>query len=158
MEQLNTLRLCSVWLKFLDHAGKYTARYYLARDLELPLSEQSPKTRREVAKYYGTEANLLGVIDRDLGIFPEELREIIAAQVACGLQAFPDRDEYLNRIVMGFTIFERHGKERRTYYRRQINKILKKSHDSQAEVLSLNQLEAGFHESRQRAARRKKAA
>lgn len=124
-EQLNIMRLCSAWLHFLDHAGKYAARYYMSRDLELPPSEQDPATHTAMVKHYGTEKNLLGTIQRDLGTFPEELKAINAAQIACELPGFSERDEYLAQIVMGFTMLDRHGKERRAYYRRIVNKDLK---------------------------------
>lgn len=123
--QLNVVRLCSVWLHFLDHAGKYAARYYMSRDLELPPSEQDPATHTAMVKHYGTEKNLLGTIQRDLDTFPEELKAINAAQIACELPGFSERDEYLAQIVMGFTMLDRHGKERRAYYRRIVNKDLK---------------------------------
>ena len=158
--QLNTMRLCSTWLKYLDHAGKYTSRYYLSRDLELPPSEQNPGTRPALTRHYKTEKNLLGVIQRDLDTFPSELRAINAAQVACGLPPFSERDDYLATITMGFAIHERHGKERRAYYRRTIQKMLKTLNGGgQVIALSLNQLEAKFQESQQRAeARRAKKA
>lgn len=123
--QLNVIRLGGVWLKFLDHAGRYAARYYMSRDLELPPNEQNPGTHLAMVRNYGTEANLLGAIERDLATFPGELRDINAAQAACGLPPFSDRDGYLDQIAMGFTMLDRHGKERREYYRRRINKLFK---------------------------------
>jgi len=158
--QLNILRLCSSWLNFLDHAGKYATRYYLALNLELPLGEQNPKKRTAMVRIYQTEARLLATIQRDLETFPEELCAIRDAQMGCSLPNFSDRADYLARITMGFTMLDRHGKERRAYYRRRINKMLQAAKAGQAVALSLNQLEAGFTESQRKAAirRAKKAA
>lgn len=149
MNDLQTLQLCSVWLKYLNHVGRYAARYYLSRDLELPPSEQDPQSRKVMLKHYKTEQNLLGAIQRDLDAFPEELRAINAAQVACGLPPFSERKEYLAQITMGFAMLDRHGKERRAYYRRRINATLKKLNGGGAVIgESLNQLEARFQKSR----------
>lgn len=154
--QLNVIRLGGVWLKFLDHAGRYAARYYMSRDLELPPNEQNPGTHLAMVRNYGTEANLLGAIERDLATFPGELRDINAAQAACGLPPFSDRDGYLDQIAMGFTMLDRHGKERREYYRRRINKLFKTLNGGgQVIAPSLNQLEADFQESQRKSAARK---
>lgn len=125
--QLNAIRLCRTWLDFLDHAGKYAARYYLARDLELPPGLQSPNTRIILARNYQTEKKLLEAIQRDLDTFPAELQDINAAQTACDLLPFSERADYLAQIVMGFAMLDHHGKERRGYYRRKVNQALKAS-------------------------------
>lgn len=151
--QLNAIRLCRTWLDFLDHAGRYAARYYLARDLELPPGLQSPNTRIILARNYQTEKKLLEAIQRDLDTFPAELQDINAAQTACDLLPFSERADYLAQIVMGFAMLDRHGKERRGYYRRKVNQALKASGKREVDVepLSLNQLEKSFQESQRRA-------
>lgn len=154
--QLQTIRLYGVWLDFLNHAGKYAARYYMARDLELPPGEQNPNTRVAMIKSYKTEEKLNGTIQRDLDSFPNELRAINSAQVACGLNAFPDNTDYFAQITMGFTMLDRNGKKRREYYRRKVNRALKSLRvGEQVAPQSLNQLEAEFQQSQQRSAARK---
>ena len=150
-EKLETLRLCELWLDLLTHAGEYAQRYYLARALECSFGAQYARACAVLKKSYRTKA----------GLVPAELLEILGAQVACGLPAFPDRIDYLNQIMMGLTIVDRHGKERRSYYRRQIQKILNTSSKGEPAIaLSLNQLENGFKINQQKLVERraKKAA
>ena len=155
-EKLETLRLCELWLDLLTHAGKYAQRYYLARALECPFGARHTGACTALGKSYQTKAGLDAAIQRDLDSFQDELLEILGAQVACGLPAFPDRADYLNQIMMGLTIIERHGKERRNYYRRQIQKILDApSKGKPAIALSLNQLENGFVENQHKLAERR---
>lgn len=160
-EKLETLRLCELWLDLLTHAGEYARRYYLARALECSFGAQYTRACAVLKKSYRTKAGLDAAIQRDLDSFPVELLEILGAQVACGLPAFPDRIDYLNQIMMGLTIVDRHGKERRSYYRRQIQKILNASSKGEPAIaLSLNQLENGFKINQQKLVERraKKAA
>lgn len=156
--QMETIRLCKLWLDLLDHAGKYSERYCLSCALESSFGERHYQACERLAKSYKTQSNLSRVIQRDLDSFPVELQEICAAQVACELPAFSERKDYLDQIMMGLTMINRHGKERRAFYRRQINKLLKSAADGQATALSLNQLETRFKESQLKAARKAGAA
>lgn len=158
--QLETIRLCKLWLDLLDHAGAYAERYGLSCALECSFGERYHRACATLTKSYKTQKNLSEVIQCDLDSFPSELRDICAAQVACNLPAFSERKGYLEQIMMGLTMVNRHGKERRSYYRRQIEKILDSATIGQATALSLNQLEAGFKESQKKSAARraKKAA
>lgn len=153
--------LCLVWLDFLNHAGKYAQRYYLARDLELPPWQQDPKSNQVMLKTYKDQRGLDGTIQRDLDTFPGELLAIRDAQVACGLPPFSDREGYLGIIADGFANLEKHGKRRREYYRTQIKAMLRKIDEGKdVKALSLNQLEAKFQEylPKSEARRAKKAA
>ena len=69
---LADIQLYTVWLTFLNHAGKYAKRYYMARDLELPPQEQNPRSHKTMLATYGTEEALHGAIQHDLDAFPSE--------------------------------------------------------------------------------------
>lgn len=144
--QLETMRLCKLWLDLLNHAGEYAKRYYMARALERPFGESYYGALNTLDKSYKTKGNLDKEIQRDLDSFPAELLAIRDAQIACELPAFSDRRGYLDQIMMGLTMIDRHGKERRAYYRRQFDKLLKSMTKGQATALSLNQLEEKFQE------------
>lgn len=153
--QLQTIRLYSVWLKFLNHAGKYAARYYMARDLELPPEEQDPSSKVAMLRYYGTKKKLDGAIQSDLDKLPLELLEVREAQIACGLKAFSDRHDYLMRIITGLTMIDYHGDKRRQSYTGKIRYLQKKLNAGKAvEPLSLNELEEHYQNCRRKAEKR----
>ncbi len=158
MEQtlkLETLRLCKLWLDLLDRAGEYSQLYYLDRALERGFGKQYYVACNMLAKTHKTAAELHQDILDYLKTLSAGLLEILDAQQACGLPAFSDREEYLSRVTMGLTMIDRHGKERRTSYRQQINKVLKKATKGSATALTLNQLEDGYQEKLRKAADRK---
>lgn len=162
MEQnlrLETLRLCKLWLDLLDHAGQYAQLYYAYRALKRGFGTQYLRACNMLNKTYKTKENLDKAIHAYLDAFPEELLEIIGAQKACELPAFSDRRDYLDQIMMGLTMLDRHGDQRRAHYRYRINRVLKaaSTEGKQVTALSLNQLEASFQEKLRKAAAKKVA-
>lgn len=153
--QLQTIRLYSVWLNFLNHAGKYAARYYLSLDLNRAPQEQDPSSKVVMLRYYGTKKNLDGAIQNDLDKLPLELLEVREAQIACGLKAFSDRHDYLIRIITGLTMIDSHGDKRRQSYTNRIRYLQKKLNAGKTvEPLSLNQLEEHYQDRRRKAEKR----
>lgn len=146
--RLETLRLCKLWLDLLDRAGKYAHLYYSYRALERGFGAQYDRACKMLSNSYKTKENLNKAIHAYLDAFPAKLLEILDAQTACGLHAFSNQRRYLDQIMMGLTMLDRHGDQRRAHYRYQINRVLKaaSTEGKQATALSLNQLEANFQE------------
>lgn len=155
LDTVFVVQLLQAWLEFIDAVGKYAKRYYLSLDLEKAPQEQDPMSEVVMKHYYGTIGSLHGTIQSDLRDLPGKVRAIEEAQVACCLPHIHLRDEYVDQIIMGFAIKERHGKERRDYYRQRLQRTLKNLNKGKTvKVLSLNQLEAYYQKNQARAEKR----